>query len=411
MPYINDSYGNRFLLGIHRGIVVDRNDNLDISEVPHRGRIKVKIPFLTPELDHEYWCDACFPSHQFFSVPDVGTLVYVMFNGGNPEQPVWIGAVNSTNASKDPPERFRLDEPDNSGYESLGGHFLEFHDKPGIRHIRLEDSAGNYHLYDTELNDLEVFFANDERRTIGRDRTTDIGRDDTIDIGRDNFIDIVRDQTENIGANRTTTVEDDDTLTVTTGNRTITVETGNQAETVETGNKTTDVNTGFWHNTVEQDYELVGQSTAKFDFQDKIEVITADNLEFTVTSDWIADVTGDTTWTFTGNWTVDITGTTTFTGSDDITIEATATKVITLKNSIFEFEIGAATSTWKVTAGTASIAMTAASITITVGGASWTITSGGVVFAGSTYVLSGVDHISHRHVTFGTPPFTGTPVP
>ena len=411
MPYLEDTYGNRFLLGIHRGIVVDRNDKPDISDVPHRGRIKVTIPFLTPDEEHAYWCDAAFPSHQFFSVPAVGTIVYVMFNGGNPEQPVWIGGANTTNASKDPPERFRLDEPDNSGYESLGGHFLEFHDKPGIKHIRLEDSAGNYHLYDTELNDLEVFFANDERRTIGRDRTTDIGRDDKIDIGRDNLIDIVRDQTETIGANRTATVEDDDTLTVTTGNRTITVETGDQAETIETGNKTTDVDTGSWKNTVEQEYELTGQSTAKFDFQDKIEVITADNLEFTVTGEWKADVTDAVSFTFSDDWSVDITGTTTITGQDDITVEASSTKVIKLKNSIFEFEIGAATSTWKVTAGTASIAMTPASITITVGGSTWTMTSSGVVFSGSAYTLAGIDHLTHRHLTFGSPPFTGVPAP
>ena len=400
MPYLNDENGNRFLIGPHIARVVDRNDNPDISDTPHRGRIKVQMDWLDKEEPLHFWANYCGPSHQFFSIPAVGTLVYVMFNGGNPEQPIWIGAVNTTNASKDPPERFRLDEPDNSGYESLGGHFWEFMDKAGERHIRIQDSTGNYHLYDTELNDLEVFFANDERRTIGRDRTTSIGRDDSIQIGRDNIIDIVNDQTENIGNDRTVTVENNDDLTVTTGNK---------SETVETGNKTTDVSTGSWINTVKKEYELTGDDRAKFEFQDKIEVITEDNLELTVTGQWKADVTDKVDWTFSDDWTVAITGKTEFTGDDDFKFEASSTKKITAKNTIFEFEIGAATSTWKTATGTTSIIISPASVIISVGSISWTMTSSGVTFVGSSYVLSGINHITHRHLTFGTPPFTGTP--
>lgn len=399
MPYIEDKNGTRFLLGIHRGVVVDRNDDGTVSQTPYRGRVKVRIPFLNKDDDHHFWCDYCGPSHQFFSVPDVGTIVYVMFNGGNPEQPVWIGAANSTNASKDPPSRFRRDTPDVSGYESLQGHFLEFDDISGERHIRLEDLNGNYQLYDTELNDWEIFFANDERRTIGRDVTDDIGRDEIRTIGRDLTQDVGNNETETIGNDRTITVENNDDLTVTTGNK---------SETVETGNKTTDVETGSWINTVEKEYELTGQDRAKFDFQDKIEVITADNLEFTITADWTADVTGNTEWTFTGDWTVDITGKTEITGSDDITIEATGTKIFTAKNSMFEFEIGAATSTWKLSAGTTSIMLTPASIILTAGATVWTMTSAGVVTTASMYTISGIDVVTHKHFTFGAPPYTST---
>lgn len=398
MPYIEDPNGNRFLLGIHRGIVVDRDDKPTVSRTPHRGRIKVKIPFLNTEKDHEFWCDSCLPSHQFFSIPAVGTLVYVMFNGGNPEQPVWLGAVNSTNASKDPPNRFRLDEPDNSGYESLGGHFLEFHDKAGIKHIRLEDSAANYQLFDTELNDWEIFFANDERKDIGRDETRTIGRDVTDTIGRDEIRDITNDQTETIGNDQTLTINNDRTETVA----------NNDSLTVTSGNKTIDVSAGSWDNTVQQGYTLTGQSTADFTFQDTISFTTSANFDQVVTGDWSANITGNTDFTVTGDWTSTITGKTELTGSDDISFEATATKKITLKNSIFQFEIGAATSTWSVTAGTASITMTPASITISNGSAVWTMTTAGVTFTGSFYGMNGIDTISHRHLTFGTPPFTST---
>ncbi len=309
MPYINQGI-HRFLLGIHRAFVVDRNDNSEISDTPNRGRIKVKIPFLTDQEndgeEYHFWCDYCGPSHQFFSIPAVGTLVYVMFNGGNPEQPVWIGAVNTTNLSKDPPQRFRRDEPDVSGYESLGGHFLEFDDISGEKHIRLEDSNANFILMDTEAGDLEVFFANDERRTIGNDRTTDIGNDDFLTVG------------------------------------------GDRVQTI----------TGDWDNIVTGDYKAT--VTSNIDFK------------ATLSADF----------------------------------EGTATA--SLKNSLFTFAHLAAISSWS--SGSTSIVLTPTSITITVGGTSQTWTGAGSTFVGPTYILAGVDHIPHTHISAGSGSPSGPPV-
>lgn len=392
MPYLNDKDLNRFLIGPHRAIVTDRNDDPSVSDTPHRGRIKVIIPYLS-DKEHPWWCDYAGPSHQFFSVPAVGTQVYVFFNGGNPEQPVWFGAVNTTNSVKDPPSRFRRDHPDVSGYESLNGgskgHVLEFNDIAGERRIYLEDINNNFQEFDTELNDWNIFFAHDENREIGNDVNDTIGHDENREIGNDENLTVGNDQTEDIGNDRTIVVENNDDLTVTTGNK---------SETVQTGNKTTDVETGSWINTVQQEYEITGQSSALFDFQDKIEVKTQDNLEITATGDWTADVTGNTEYTITGDWKGTVTG----------SIEFEATTEAKIKTTLFEFNMQAAVSEWK--SGTTSIVLTPASVTITVGAISQTWTSSGSVYVGGgVYILHGVDHLTHRHLTFGTPPFTGTP--
>jgi len=408
MPYVFDHELNKVLLGIHRAIVVDRNDDSSVSSVPHRGRIKVKIPYISDGDDHKWWCDAAFPSHQFFSVPAVGTQVYVAFNSGHPEQPVWLGAVNTTNASKDPPSRFRRDTPDVSGYESLGGHFWEFDDISGERHIRIEDLNGNYFLYDTELNDLEVYFARDERRTIGRDRTTDIGRDEfitigrdrTVDVGQDEFMDIGRDQVLDVGQDRTQRVVNNELIdigvnqTETIGNdRTQTV-VNDDSLTVQ-NNKTIDV-TGTWDDTIQDAYSRTGQSTGTWEFQDTVSWTTQGNFEMTVQSDWTADITGNADWTITGDWTADVTQ----------SIEFDATQNIVLTNPLFEFNLKTAVSEWKT--GTTSIIVTPASITMSIGGLTWTFTASGIVTTAPSYVIAGIDVVTHKHFTTGVPPYTST---
>lgn len=398
MPYTDGEKKGRYVFGIYRGIVVDRNDDGSVSGNPHRGRVQVRLEHLQDDdgSPFHFWADYCGPSHQFFSVPAVGTMVMVAFNGGDIHQPVWLGAVNTNNASKDPPSRFKRDEPDVSGYESLQGHFLEFDDISGERHIRLEDINGNYFLMDTELNDLEVFFANDERRTIGRDRTTSIGRDNTTTIGRDETEDIGRDQTETIGQNRTITVEQNDTLTVTSGDKLI------------------EVLTGKWDNTIEQEYTLTGQSFFKGDFQDRVEWTTQDkytidaqdNLEFTIQGMWTAEINDAVEWTFSSSWTVEVTDAIEITTQDSVTVEAL--QDVTVKNALFEFNMqGATMSEWSA-GPTTKITLTPASIVLTVGGAVWTLTSAGVTAAVSTYTIAGIDAITHKHLTFGMGPFTST---
>ena len=71
--------------GIYRGVVVDAVDPL------LRGRLLVQIPNLLAE--RSAWAMPCFtPSAA--STPAVGDGVWILFEAGDLESPVWLGAIS-----------------------------------------------------------------------------------------------------------------------------------------------------------------------------------------------------------------------------------------------------------------------------------------------------------------------------
>ncbi len=77
------------LLTKHRGEVVS---NLDPKQ---RGRLQVRVPGVLG--DREVWAWPCVPyagaSKGFFFLPDRGTQVWVEFEAGDPDKPVWTGCL------------------------------------------------------------------------------------------------------------------------------------------------------------------------------------------------------------------------------------------------------------------------------------------------------------------------------
>lgn len=69
--------------GIYRGIVTNNQDPEGM------GRIKARVSLNVNE--ETTWAMPCLPSpfHQF--IPNVGDLVWIMFEGGNIDQPVYMG--------------------------------------------------------------------------------------------------------------------------------------------------------------------------------------------------------------------------------------------------------------------------------------------------------------------------------
>jgi len=89
--------------GFYRGIV---KDNRDVSgSYPYRGRLRIDVPqvygsLLTTELP---WAEPCLPilgggrkegkySHGFIAIPPVGSSVWVGFEQGDPQHPIWFGS-------------------------------------------------------------------------------------------------------------------------------------------------------------------------------------------------------------------------------------------------------------------------------------------------------------------------------
>ena len=78
---------NTGFFGKYRGSVTDNKDPLA------SGRVKVNVPYAMG--DEEDWAMPCFPYAAtltgVFIVPPVGASVWVEFEGGNIDAPIWVG--------------------------------------------------------------------------------------------------------------------------------------------------------------------------------------------------------------------------------------------------------------------------------------------------------------------------------
>ena len=98
--------------GKYRAIVTN---NMDVDTSTGRmGRLKVKCPAVLGQ-DESNWCTPCLPfagpSKGTLFMPKVGDTVWVEFEGGDPDKPIWVGnwwgvgeRPNSINASYDTKE-------------------------------------------------------------------------------------------------------------------------------------------------------------------------------------------------------------------------------------------------------------------------------------------------------------------
>jgi uncharacterized protein involved in type VI secretion and phage assembly len=127
---------NQFF-GKFRGTVTDIQDPLMI------GRVRARVPDVLGELDSG-WAMPCAPfggsGMGFFALPTVGAGVWIEFEHGDPDYPIWTGCWFGSVADM-PPEL--LAPP----YKKVlikteGGNSIVIDDTPGIGGITLETSGG-----------------------------------------------------------------------------------------------------------------------------------------------------------------------------------------------------------------------------------------------------------------------------
>lgn len=142
--------------GLYVGRVEAVEDEADL------GRIKVSIPSIFGRTAPEFqiWARPCFPYGHFF-VPNEGDKVWIIFENGNPRNPVWLGIFypQTSEAGGDEttvPEAAQVSPPVKRVIRSASGHLIVLDDTEGEESITLQfnsedDTQGKITLDGTAL--------------------------------------------------------------------------------------------------------------------------------------------------------------------------------------------------------------------------------------------------------------------
>jgi len=124
--------------GKYRGFVVDNDD-------PHQmGRLRLNVPAVLGE-SQTGWALPCLPfgglaDQGLFVIPEVGAQVWVEFEGGNLNSPIWTGTF--WQKSGDAPAEAAQSPPTTRVLKTPAGHILQFDDKEGEERFRLYHPSG-----------------------------------------------------------------------------------------------------------------------------------------------------------------------------------------------------------------------------------------------------------------------------
>lgn len=184
---MDDISGRNNLLvhGLHRGIVVKRDDPLKL------GRCKIKVLQLfrdIPENDLP-WAWPCFfgagnPGSGAFDIPPIGSTVWVQFEMGDPDHPVWMGGWwGAPNGNPETPTEVQKSPPDNKIWKTPSGHKIEMDDSSESQGIRITDNRGNYIKLDTQNGVLEVFMNGDCSVNVTGDADVSVNGAANVSIG------------------------------------------------------------------------------------------------------------------------------------------------------------------------------------------------------------------------------------
>jgi hypothetical protein len=126
---------HRAFPGLYAGRVTD------VADPERLGRIKVSVPSVfgpdSPGLAP--WARPCFPSGHYF-VPDVGAHVWIAFENGDPDAPVWLGEWYPAGAV---PPGADVTPPVRRVVRTAAGHRILLDDSAGGERVVLEDATGN----------------------------------------------------------------------------------------------------------------------------------------------------------------------------------------------------------------------------------------------------------------------------
>lgn len=143
---------------LYRAFVVDREDPSNIS------RLKLIIPDVSGMEAYDYWA---FPRNVFSGkdygaqvIPQKGDVVWVEFEGGNPEIPVY--SLGHHIQKEVPRKRKDFKDPDSYWFQTPKGNFVIINDTKNYIHV--ETAQGDY----VEVNDKAISLVSDKKISLGK---------------------------------------------------------------------------------------------------------------------------------------------------------------------------------------------------------------------------------------------------
>jgi uncharacterized protein involved in type VI secretion and phage assembly len=148
--------------GKYRGVVVDNKDPEQL------GRLRLMVPSVfggvtdrEPTADDPFvtdWAWPCVPfggtaDHGFFFIPDVGAKVWVEFEEGNLDCPLWVGTFWAKPSETEIPAEARNmeeNEPARRVLKTSSGHVIEFSDVDGDESITIRHKDGALLNFDAQ---------------------------------------------------------------------------------------------------------------------------------------------------------------------------------------------------------------------------------------------------------------------
>ena len=132
--------------GKYRGFVADNRDP------ERRGRLKLSVPSVLGD-QRTGWALPCLPFGGFanqglFMIPEIDAQVWVEFEEGNVDSPIWVGVF--WQRESDTPEEAAKDEPTTRVIRTPSGHVLQFDDAAGEEQFRLAHPAGTEVIIDPQ---------------------------------------------------------------------------------------------------------------------------------------------------------------------------------------------------------------------------------------------------------------------
>ena len=115
--------------------VVTKND----TDKNNTGVIMVKVPAVFG-ADVEVPARPCFPYGHFF-VPAVGTMVWIEFEGGDSDYPIYVGCWYPSGQT---PQPAAISPPDDRVIQTASGHTIEIMDKAGDEKITIKHKGNAF---------------------------------------------------------------------------------------------------------------------------------------------------------------------------------------------------------------------------------------------------------------------------